>query len=193
MPTKEELQAFIAENEAAVAEFQARGGKPRPLTSEENRLATTDPEGFEDVLAERQEEVLEGMRLLAQFSTAQEDLAAIEREEAAAKVAEMEAERAALLDQRYENAAEIEAALADLNESLGSFMALNSKISKLDRALSQQDRHRASVGFVALHLKRGLHKVSPQLAKLAGIPFAASKPGGKSLAEHFRPEPDPLD
>ena len=104
MQTKEELQAFIAENAPKVAAFQALGGKPRPLTPEENRLALTDPDGFEELVADRQDEVLEGMRLVALFETAQADLAELEQTEIAERREELIEKRATLLNDRHEMA-----------------------------------------------------------------------------------------
>lgn len=191
MQTKEELQAFIAENAAKVAEFQALGGKPRPLTPEENRLALTDPDAFEEVVADRQDEVLEGMRLVALFETAQSDLAELEKVEMAERKEELIEKRAALLDQRYEMALEMEAALTDLNASLEQFQELNARVNQLDRELDEKDRHRASVGLVALQLKRGLHKAAPQIARMLGLKFASIE--GWTLGQAFRPTPDPLE
>ena len=85
----------------------------------------------------------------------------------------------------------MEAALTDLNASLVQFQELNAQISGLDRDLNEKDRHRASAGLVALQLKRGLHQVASQIARMAGVPFAPTS--GWTLGQAFGPTPDPLE
>lgn len=188
MKTKEELRGLIAELEPQVIVHLDRGGQPRPLTADEKRLAVEDAEAFERVVAERQAETLDLMRKAAILDTARDDLACIEGAETAEQRLKLEAQRQKLLDARHAAATDLEAHIAMLQEALEDFQALNGHISGLDRQLGEKDRHRASHGVVAMHLKRGLHQSAPALARLAGIPFVAPKPG-TSLADSFAPDP----
>ena len=188
---KQQIIARIREIEPRVAEHLDRGGRPRGLTPEEKRLALQDVVAFEEVVQARQAETLEAMRLSAELDTLRDDLAAIERQEATEAEDALREELDRLLQSREGAAIELEELIRGMADGLEDFMALNQKISALDRRLGQADRHRGGHGLVALALKRMMHATSPTLARMAGIPYAAPKDGW-SLSGAFRVH-DPLD
>lgn len=189
--TRDEIKARILELEPRVAAHLDRGGAPRGLTPEEKRVAAEDPGAFEKIVKARQQETLDLIRDAAILDTLRDDLAKLEAAETAEQRAQMEAERQQLLESREGAAVELQAALENMGEALEDFMKLNHHIAVLDRNLGEKDRHRAGHGLVALHLKRALHQVSPTLARMAGVPFAAPR-HGRTLADSFRTI-DPLD
>lgn len=190
--TPDELKARIAELEPRVAAHLDRGGAPRGLTPEEKRVAAEDPDAFEKIVKARQQETLDLIRDAAILDTLRDDLARLEAAETAEQRLQLEAERQELLETREHAAVELQASIENMASALEDFMRLNHHIAVLDRKLGEKDRHRAGHGLVALHLKRTFHQVSPTLARMAGLPFAAPKQDRKTLADHFRAV-DPLD
>lgn len=175
----------IAELAPKVAAFVARNRQPRPLTQDERRLAVSDPEKFDSLVQSLQAETIELIRAEAAHGVLQEDLAREQTAERARKAAEMATEREELLALRHEQALEIDAALRDLNTSLEGFIALNGQIASLDRALGENDRHRASFGLMSLVLKRTIRQHAPALFKLLGGKVTGFSQDG--LSEVSRP------
>lgn len=189
--TREELKARIAELEPRVAEYLDRGGQPRGLTPEEKRLAVEDADAFEKIVQGRQQEALDRMKDAAVLDTLRDDLARLEAAESAEARMNLEAEREKLLESREGAAMDLEASIQQMGDALEDFMRLNHHISRLDRELGEKDRHRAGHGLVALAIRRAIHQVSPTLARMAGLPFAARK-AGWTLSGAFRTK-DPLN
>lgn len=191
----------IAELGPRVAAFVSRGRKPRDLNSDERRLAVDDPKAFDTLVQKLQAETLADIRAEAAYSVLQEDLAKEAAAERAREAAKMEAERQELLAQRHEASLEIDAALQDLNDSLVNFQALNGQISIIDKALGENDRHRASYGMMALVLKRTVRQHAPALFKLLGGKVTGfgqdglsevSRPAGYDMAARLG-APDPFE
>lgn len=184
-----------------VAAFLARGRKPRDLTATEKRLAVSAPDQFDTLVQSLQAETLEDIRAEAALEVLQEDAAKQAAAERARQAATMEAERTELLALRHEQALELDAALQDVNASLVGFQELNGKIARLDKALGQADRNRASYGLMALVIKRTIRTHAPTLFKLLGARVTgfntdglsdATRPADYNLAARMG-EPDPLD
>ncbi len=184
-----------------VAAFIARGRKPRELTPAEKRLALSAPDQFDAVVQALHSETLEDIRAEAALEVLTEDAANAAAADRARQAATMEAERQELLALRHEQALELDAALQDVNASLVGFQELNGKIARLDKALGQTDKHRASWGLMALVIKRTIRTHAPDLFKLLGARVTgfntdglsdATRPADYDLAARLG-APDPLD
>lgn len=184
-----DLKTHIEELAPKVAAWIAQGRKPRALTQDEKRLSISDPKAFEAVVSTLQGETLVALREEAAFETLQGDLAKAQDAERLQVLAKVRTERDELLALRYEAATELDAAFADIDAALKTFLDLNVKISGMDRDLGEQDRHRASHGIVSMGLTRALKNNAPTLWKAAGIPIPMMGSGsGRALSDMCRPE-----
>ncbi len=185
----QDLRKRIDELAPKVAAWIAQGRKPRALSTDEKRLSVTDPKAFEAVVSTLQGETLVALREETAFETLQDDLAKAESAERMEVLGKVRIKRGELLALRYEAATELDAAFADIDASLQTFLALNVKISAMDRELGEQDRHRASHGIVSMGLKRALKNNAPTLWKAAGIQIPMMGSGsGRALSDMFKPD-----
>lgn len=186
------LKSKIGELAPRVAAFIGRNRAPRPLNANERRLAVTDPRAFDAIARKLQEETLEDMRAEAAHEVLQEDLAEVLRAEEVKRLATLHTERDGLLQDRFEAAAELDAATSDMDNSLARFMELNARISAIDRQMGEPDKHRASIGLVALAIKRSLFQLAPTLYRTMRLPPPASG-RGRNLSDMFAPTADPFE
>ena len=186
------LKAKIADLAPRVAAFVDRNRAPRPLSADERRLAVNDPKAFDAIARKLQDETLEDIRAEAAHEVLQDDLAMALRAEDVKRLATLENERDALLQQRFEAAAELDAATSDMDQALGRFMELNVQISALDRQMGERDKHRASIGLVALAIKRSLYQLAPHLCRAMRLPPPPSGTG-RTLSDMFGPAADPFE
>lgn len=186
------LKSKIADLAPRVAAFVNRNRAPRPLSADERRLAVTDPQAFDALARKLQDETLEDLRAEAAHEVLQEDLAVALRADEVKRLAALETERGALLQDRFEAAAELDAATSDMNKALGRFMDLNVRISAIDRQMGEPDKHRASIGLVALAIKRSLYLLAPHLYRGMRLPPPPSGTG-RTLSDMFSPAADPFE
>lgn len=186
------LKEKIADLAPRVAAFVSRNRAPRPLNADERRLALTDPNAFDALALKLQEETLADMRAEAAHEVLQDDLATAMRAEEVARLATLEKDREALLQDRFEAAAELDAATSDMDKALGRFMELNARISAIDRQMGEPDKHRASIGLVALAIKRSLYQLAPHLYRAMRLPPPPSGTG-RTLSDMFGPAADPFE
>jgi len=186
------LKTKIADLAPRVAAFVSRNRAPRPLSPDERRLAVTDPQAFDALARQLQEETLEDMRAEAAHEVLQDDLALALRSEEVKRLAALEADREILLQDRFEAAAELDAATSDMDKALSRFMDLNARISAIDRQMGEPDKHRASIGLVALAIKRSLYQLAPTLYRAMRMPPPPSG-RGRTLADMFSPTADPFE
>ena len=186
------LKEKIADLAPRVAAFVSRNRAPRPLSADERRLALTDPNAFDALALKLQEEALADMRAEAAHEVLQDDLATAMRGEEVARLATLEKERGALLQDRFEAAAELDAATSDMDKALGRFMELNVRISAIDRQMGEPDKHRASIGLVALAIKRSLYQLAPHLYRAMRLPPPPSGTG-RTLSDMFGPAAAPFE
>jgi len=186
------LKAKIADLAPRVAAFVGRNRAPRPLSADERRLAVTDPNAFDAIARKLQDETLEDIRAEAAHEVLQDDLATAVRADEVRRLAALETERDALLQHRFEAAAELDAATSDMDQSLGRFMELNVQISAIDRQMGERDKHRASIGLVSLAIKRSLYRLAPHLYRAMRLPPPPSGTG-RTLSDMFGPAADPFE
>ncbi len=187
--TTQDLRTRINELAPRVASFIARGRKPRDLTQDERRLAVEAPAKFDALVQSLQATTLEDMRAEAAHAVLQDDLTTAENAVRLEALGKVRIKRAELLALRFEAATELDAAFADIDVALKTFLDLNVKISAMDRDLGEQDRHRASHSVVSMGLKRALKNQSPTLWKSAGIQIPMMGSGsGRALSDMCRPE-----
>jgi hypothetical protein len=186
------LKTKIADLAPRVAAFVSRNRAPRPLSADERRLAVTDPQAFDALARKLQDETLEDLRAEAAHEVLQEDLALALRADEVKRLATLETERGALLQDRFEAAAELDAATSDMDKALGRFMDLNARISAIDRLMGEPDKHRASIGLVALAIKRSLYQLAPHLYRAMRLPAPPSGTG-RTLSDMFSPAADPFE
>jgi hypothetical protein len=186
------LKSKIADLAPRVAAFVSRNRAPRPLSADERRLAVTDPQAFDALARKLQDETLEDLRAEAAHEVLQEDLALALRADEVKRLATLETERGALLQDRFEAAAELDAATSDMDKALGRFMDLNARISAIDRQMGEPDKHRASIGLVALAIKRSLYQLAPHLYRAMRLPSPPSGTG-RTLSDMFSPAADPFE
>lgn len=172
--------------------FVSRNRAPRPLSADERRLAVTDPQAFDALARKLQEETLEDIRAEAAHKVLQEDLALALRADEVKRLATLETERGALLQDRFEAAAELDAATSDMDKALGRFMDLNVRISAIDRQMGEPDKHRASIGLVAMAIKRSLYQLAPHLYLAMRLPPPPSGTG-RTRSDMFSPAADPFE
>ena len=186
MTPLEHTRQIVSTYSAIVAEFVARGRKPRELTSEEKRLAVDDVAAFEKTIATIQREHMDLMRDEAILDVAREDLDRLEAEERTKQHHDLTEKRNALLCHRYESAMEVDGCLNDLESALTEFQALNAQISLLDRQLGEPDANRASFGLVSMALKHAIFQFAPSLFKALGAKLPFSGHGTRrTLSETF--------
>lgn len=186
------LKTKIADLAPRVAAFVSRNRAPRPLSADERRLAVSDPQAFDALARKLQEETLEDIRAEAAHKVLQEDLALALRADEVKRLATLETERGALLQDRFEAAAELDAATSDMDKDLGRFMDLNVRISAIDRQMGEPDKHRASIGLVAMAIKRSLYQLAPHLYRAMRLPPPPSGTG-RTRSDMFSPAADPFE
>lgn len=186
------LKTKIADLAPRVAAFVSRNRAPRPLSADERRLAVSDPQAFDALARKLQEETLEDIRAEAAHKVLQEDLALALRADEVKRLATLETERGALLQDRFEAAAELDAATSDMDKALGRFMDLNVRISAIDRQMGEPDKHRASIGLVAMAIKRSLYQLAPHLYLAMRLPPPPSGTG-RTRSDMFSPAADPFE
>jgi hypothetical protein len=186
------LKTKIADLAPRVAAFVSRNRAPRPLSADERRLAVTDPQAFDALARKLQDETLEDLRAEAAHEVLHEDLALALRADEVKRLATLETERGALLQDRFEAASELDAATSDMDKALGRFMELNARISAIDRQMGEPDKHRASIGLVALAIKLSLYQLAPHLYRAMRLP-APPLGTGRTLSDMFSPAADPFE